>query len=292
MPSQRQLKGRIRSVKNTKQITKAMQMVAASKMRRAQDATKATAPYTETARKLLAHLAKQGATKRHPLFQVRPVTSRLLIVVASDKGLAGAYNSNVAKQYLRELIADNKSGVKTKSIAVGRKVTSFVTRLKDAELIGAYEDLPDQLEGFELRPALDAAYKAFVDGDVDAVDLVYTEFVSSVTQIAKTERLLPAGNKVEELQEETEGLALEATFEPDEETVLESVTYRLINAQLFQAFLDARASEHSMRMLAMKNATDNAGDLIDDLTLEMNKARQAAITQELAEISGGAEAMK
>lgn len=291
MPSQRQLKGRIRSVKNTKQITKAMQMVAASKMRRAQDATKATAPYTETARKLLAHLAKQGATKRHPLFQVRPVKSRLLIVVASDKGLAGAYNSNVAKQYLRELLADDKDGVKTKSIAIGKKVTSFVTRLKDAELVGAYEDLPDQLEGFELRPALDAAYNAFVEGQVDAVDLIYTEFVSSVTQVSKTERLLPAGNKVEELKDE-EGLTLEATFEPDEETVLESVTYRLINAQLFQAFLDARASEHSMRMLAMKNATDNAGDLIDDLTLAMNKARQASITQELAEISGGAEAMK
>ena len=212
--------------------------------------------------------------------------------MASDKGLAGAYNSNVSKQYLRELLDDNKNQVNTKTIAIGRKVTSFVTRLKDAELVGAYEDLPDQLEGFELRPALDAAYKAFVDGDVDAVDLVYTEFVSSVTQIAKTERLLPAGNKIEQLKEEAEDTAVEATFEPDEETVLESVTYRLINAQLFQAFLDARASEHSMRMIAMKNATDNAGDLIDDLTLEMNKARQAAITQELAEISGGAEAMK
>ena len=123
--------------------------------------------------------------------------------------------------------------------------------------------------------------------------MVYTEFVSSVTQIAKTERLLPAGSAVETaIQAETEDVPQEATFEPDEETVLESVAYRLINAQLFQAFLDARASEHSMRMLAMKNATDNAGDLIDDLTLEMNKARQAAITQELAEISGGAEAMK
>jgi len=293
MPSQRQLKGRIRSVKNTKQITKAMQMVAASKMRRAQDATKATAPYTETARKLLAHLAKQGATKRHPLFQVRPIKSRLLIVVASDKGLAGAYNSNVAKQYLRELLDDNKNQVNTKSIAVGRKVTNFVTRLKDAELVGAYEDLPDTLEGYELRPALDSAYKLFVDGEVDAVDLVYTEFVSSVTQIAKTERLLPAGSAVETaIQAETEDVPQEATFEPDEETVLESVAARLIHAELFQAFLDARASEHSMRMLAMKNATDNAGDLIDDLTLEMNKARQAAITQELAEISGGAEAMK
>jgi F-type H+-transporting ATPase subunit gamma len=289
MPSQRQLKSRIRSVKNTKQITKAMQMVAASKMRRAQDATKQTAPYTEAARTILTNLAKQGATKNHPLFQVRPVKNRLLIVVASDKGLAGAYNSNVAKLYLRELIADDKSGVKTKSVAIGRKVTNFVTRLKDAELVGTYEDLPDNLEGYELRPALDSAYNLFVDGSVDAVDLVYTEFVSSVTQTAKTERILPAG-AVDTTAETS--VPLEATFEPDTETVLESVVYRLINAQLFQAFLDARASEHSMRMLAMKNATDNATDLIDDLTLAMNKARQAAITQELAEISGGAEAMK
>lgn len=288
MPSQRQLKGRIRSVKNTKQITKAMQMVAASKMRRAQEATKATAPYTQTAREILAHLAQQGATKGHPLFEARPVKKRLLITIASDKGLAGAYNSNVTKQHIRELMADKKAGVSTKSIAVGRRVTQFVTRLKDHELAGVYEDLPDSLEGTELRGALDVAYRMFVEGEVDAVDVIYTEFISSITQKPKIERVLPAGAAVDL---DIEHLR-EAIFEPDTETVLESVVYRLIGAQLFQAQLDARASEHSMRMMAMKSATDNASDLIDDLTLEMNKARQAAITQELAEISGGAEAMK
>lgn len=288
MPSQRQLKGRIRSVKNTKQITKAMQMVAASKMRRAQDATKMTAPYTKTAREILAHLAKQGETKNHPLFEARTVKNRLLIVVASDKGLAGAYNTNVAKQYVRELMADDQAGVKTKTIAIGRKVTGFVTRLKDAQLVGAYEDLPDYLEGHELRAALDTAFKLFTAGEIDAVDMVYTEFISSVSQIVTTQRLLPAG-AVDEPQDDA---IAQAEFEPDAETVLSSVVYRLLNAQLFQAYLDGRASEHSMRMLAMKNATDNATDLIDDLTLAMNKARQASITQELAEISGGAEAMK
>lgn len=287
MPSQRQLKSRIRSVKNTKQITKAMQMVAASKMRRAQDATKLTAPYTQIAREILAHLAKQGATKGHPLFEVREVKNRLLIVIASDKGLAGAYNANVAKHYLRELMSDDKAGIKTRSIAVGRKVTQFVTRLKDAELVGAYEDLPDNLEGHELRAALDTVYKLFVDGDVDAVDVVYTEFISSVTQTPKTERLLPAG----QAGEPTDDAINQAEFEPDTETVLENVVYRLVGAQLFQALLDARASEHSMRMIAMKNATDNASDLVDDLTLAMNKARQSAITQELSEISAGVEAM-
>lgn len=288
MASQQQLKSRIRSVKNTKQITKAMQMVAASKMRRAQDATKATTPYTETAREILAHLAKLGSTDSHPLFQERDVRSRLVIVIASDKGLAGAYNANVTKAYLRELLADSKAGVSTRAIAVGRKVTQFATRLKDAELIGVYEDLPDALQGHELQAALDTAYSMFVDGDVDAVDVIYTDFVSSVTQIPKVERLLPAGVDVDT----EDDMAEEVIFEPDVETVLESVVYRLLGAQLYQALLDARASEHSMRMIAMKNATDNATDLVDDLTLAMNKARQGAITQELAEISGGSEAMK
>lgn len=288
MASQQQLKSRIRSVKSTKQITKAMQMVAASKMRRAQESTKATAPYTQTARGILAHLKKLGSTNGNPLFEPRAVKKRLLIVIASDKGLAGAYNSNVAKGYLRELIADDKAGIKTDTISVGRKVTHFVTRLKDAELVGAYEDLPDALEGHELRAALDTAYEMYVAEEVDAVDIVYTEFISAVTQTVKTERLLPAGLAAEVGDE----LPEEALFEPDTETVLEAVVYRLIGAQLFQALLDARASEHSMRMMAMKNATDNASDLIDDLTLAMNKARQGAITQELAEISGGAEAMK
>ncbi len=288
MPSQRQLKSRIRSVKNTKQITKAMQMVAASKMRRAQDSTKATAPYTATARDILAHLAKQGATRNHPLFEQREVKNRLLIVIASDKGLAGAYNTNVSKHYLRELLNDDKSKVKTKTIAVGRKVTQFATRLKATEIVGAYEDLPDALEGHELSATLGTAYKMYEAGDVDAVDLIYTEFISSITQTPKTERLLPAG----QAGEPTNDAINEALFEPSTEVVLQNVVYRLLGAQLFQAFLDGRASEHSMRMMAMKNATDNATDLIDDLTLAMNKARQAAITQELAEISGGSEAMK
>ncbi len=288
MPSQRQLKSRIRSVKNTKQITRAMQMVSASKMRRAQEATKQTADYTRTARDILAHLASQGATDNHPLFTKREVKKRLLIVIASDKGLAGAYNSNIAKAYIRELLADDKASIQTATISVGRRVTQFVTRLKDTEVVGVYEDLPDKLHGNELLGALNTAYDKFVAGEIDAVDVIYTEFLSSISQKPTIERLLPAGEAGTVAADDSK----EAVFEPDTETVLEGVVYRLIGAQLFQALLDARASEQSMRMLAMKNATDNASDLIDDLTLEMNKARQAAITQELAEISGGAEAMK
>lgn len=288
MASQQQLKSRIRSVKSTKQITKAMQMVAASKMRRAQDATKATTPYTNTAREILSHLARQGATQGHPLFEVRTVKKRLLIVIASDKGLAGAYNSNVGKLYIKELLADDKAGIKTATISVGRKASQLAARLKNDDVLGAYENLPDKLQGNEMQAALDTAFKLYSNEDIDAVDVIFTEFINGIKQIAKVERLLPAGAAVDE----SAGDVDESLFEPDTETVLQNVVYRLLGAQMFQALLDARASEHSMRMIAMKNATDNAGDLVDDLTLAMNKARQAEVTQELAEISGGAEAMK
>lgn len=288
MASQRQLKGRIRSVTSTKQITKAMQMVAASKMRRAQEAEKATLDYTRSANELLSHFAAQGVTDDHPLFQKRDVKTRLYVVIASDKGLAGAYNSNVLKKYLAELKADEAAGVKSMTITVGRRASQFVSRLKNLTVTGTYDDLPDDLEGSEFSSILATAVELFTEGQVDAVDVIYTEFISSLTQTPVVERILPAGFTKTEVSHDIS----EALYEPSVEAVLDAVTYRLVGAQIFQAMLDARASEHSMRMVAMKNATDNASDLIEDLTLAMNKARQGAITQELAEISGGAEAMK
>jgi F-type H+-transporting ATPase subunit gamma len=286
--STQQLKSRIRSVKSTKQITKAMQMVAASKMRRAQEADKASEPYTQAARELLTYFSRQGDTARHPLFQARPIKNRLLIVIASDKGLAGAYNSNVMKAYLRELEADNAANIKNTTITVGRKASAFATRLKRTEIVGAYEDLPDHPGGSQFHAILDTALAQCSSGQVDAVDVIYTKFVSSMVQQAAVHRVLPAGfTPTEEVTTEISS----ALYEPSTEEVLDGVAARLIGAQIFQALLDARASEHSMRMLAMKNATDNASDLADDLTLEMNKARQSAITQELAEISGGVEAL-
>lgn len=287
MASTQILKSRIRSVKSTRQITKAMQLVAASKMRRAQDATKASAPYTLAARQLLTALSTHTSVKFHPLFVSRPVKTRLLIVIASDKGLAGAYNSNIVRVYANELRADDAAGIKNTTITVGRKAAQFVARIKDTQVMGAYEELLDRPDGSELRAILDSARTLFTSGDVDAVDVIYTDFVSSVVQEAKVIRVLPAGfEKVIE-----PGVAADATYEPSTEEVLDGVAYRLVGAQIFQALLDARASEHSMRMMAMKNASDNASDLIEDLTLEMNKARQGAITQELAEISGGVEAL-
>lgn len=288
MASIRQLKSRIRSVKNTKQITKAMELVAASKMRRAQEADKASAPYTRAANELLTFFANQGITDEHPLFQVRPINNRLLIVIAADRGLVGAYNSNVFKAFIRELEADKKADIGNTSITIGRRVSQFVTRLKNVKVDGVYENLPDQPTGAELRAILDTAISKFEAGEVDAVDVVYTEFISSINQRAVVKRVLPAGYVETEVSEKVQ----DALYEPNAQVVLDGVAYRLVEAQIFQALLDAKASEYSMQMIAMKNATDNASELVDDLTVAMNKVRQSAITQELAEISGGVEALK
>jgi len=287
MPSTQVLKSRIRSVKSTRQITKAMQLVAASKMRRAQEATNASSPYTLAARQLLTALSGHTSVKNHPLFVQRQVKTRLLIVIASDKGLAGAYNSNIVRQYTNELKADDAVGIKNTTITIGRKAAQFVARIKDTEVLGSYEELPDRPDGSELRAILENARTLFTSGEVDAVDVIYTDFVNSVIQEAKIMRVLPAG--FEPAHEP--GVANDVIYEPSTEEVLDGVAYRLVGAQIYQALLDSRASEHSMRMMAMKNATDNASDLVDDLTLAMNQARQGAITQELAEISGGVEAL-
>lgn len=291
MASTRQLKTRIRSVGNTKQITRAMQMVAASKMRRAQEATKASTPYASAGGELLMNLATHVKTQDHPLFERREIKSRLIVFVASDKGLAGAYNANISKKYLELLKRDDEQGIKNLTLTVGRKASQFATRLKDTEVIGSYDDLPDHPAGLEFRTILNTVLEYFVSKKVDAVTLVYTDFVSSVTQEARWQRLLPAGTTIASDGNEDVRPTKEVKYEPSAEIVLNEVVRRMVGARLFQALLDARASEHSMRMLAMKNATDNASDLVDDLTLAMNKARQGAITQELAEISGGVEAM-
>lgn len=292
MASTQQLKSRIRSVKSTKQITKAMQMVAASKMRRAQDATKGSAPYASAADEILAYLSNQGVTDNYPLFEKRPIRRRLIIAVAADKGLAGAYNSNVLKAYIGLLRRDEQRNVETVTIAVGRKMSQFASRLKGVTVIGSYNDIADHPQGATFQAILSTACDMFRNKEVDAVSVVYTKFVSSMTQTAEIMRLLPAGTPVASMHDDTGTRVPDANYEPSAEAVLDAVAYRLVGARLYQVLLDARASEHSMRMLAMKNATDNATDLADDLTLAMNKARQGAITQELSEISAGVEAMK
>jgi len=291
MASRQQIKQRIGSVKSTKQITKAMQLVAASKLRRAQEAAAGPRAYAEMARAVLARLRSvaSGASEFN-LFNERPIKSRLLIVVTSDRGLAGAYNANVIRRMIAELTADRDAGIKTSVIAIGRQVANAASRINDLEVRGVYQGLPDKPDADTLRPILTSVVGLFADSIVDAVDIINTKFVSTVVQQVQVRCLLPAGIDVE--PSETAVEALPATVEPSADVLLKSVTLRLLDAQIYQALLEATASEQSMRMLAMKNATDNATDIIDDLTLAYNNARQAAITQELAEITGGAEAMK
>ncbi|HEX3569005.1 MAG TPA: ATP synthase F1 subunit gamma [Candidatus Saccharimonadales bacterium] len=289
MASRQQIKRRIGSVKNTKQITRAMQMVAASKLRHAQEAVMKPREYARLAREMLTRLRQLAADdSEFQLFTPRPVKRRLLIVIAADQTLAGAYNGNIIRRMIQELIHDRDKGIKTSVIAIGRQVAHAASRLSGIEVEAVFQDLPEKVDADDLRPILDTAVAAFVDKKVDAVDMIYTQFKSTVAQEVYVQKFLPAGFDEEELTEELS----HAEIEPSAEVLLRNAALRLLEAQIYQALLDGTASFNAMRMLAMKNATDNASDIIDDLTLEFNNARQAAITQELAEITGGAEALK
>jgi F-type H+-transporting ATPase subunit gamma len=289
MASRQQIKRRIGSVKSTKQITRAMQLVAASKLRKAQDAVARPREFSRMARELLTRLRQVAADDSElKLFTKRPVKKRLLIVMSSDRGLAGAYNSNIVRKFVAELRQDQEAGVETIVMCVGRQIANTASRVKDITVHSVYQDLPDNIDANYLRPILNTAVELFATHEVDAVDVVCTHFVSSLRQEVRVQRLLPAGFDEEVVSDEVAA----AELEPSAEALLRSTTMRLLEVQLYQGLLDAVASEQSMRMIAMKNATDNATDLMEDLTLAFNTARQAAITQELAEISSGAEAMK
>jgi len=279
------LKRRITSIRNTRQITKAMELVSASKLRRAQEYAQRSRDYRDLAYELLKKLNAMSEVERMPLFRKRPVKNRLYIIITSNTGLAGAYNANVLK-LLTHNLQEDQGKVKSHVITIGSKGAQFVRRLADVDLLAAYPPLPDQPSANDVRPILNTVIQKYVDESIDDVRIIYTEFKSNLVQEAQVLQLLPAP-----LLDVDSAVQPISNFEPDVETVVQEVTTRLIEAQLWQAVLESLASEHAMRMIATKNATDNANDLIDDYTLELNTARQAAITQELAEISGGAEAL-
>jgi F-type H+-transporting ATPase subunit gamma len=289
MASRQQIKRRITSIRSTRQITRAMQLISASKLRKAQLAVIEPREYSRVAREILAslrRLASQESTAAG-LFTTRPVKKRLIIAISSDRTLAGAYNGNIIRRLYKEAQSDTKNGVATSVISIGRQVSQAVTRVKGIEVVAAFNEFPEHPDANDLRPILVTAVEQFASGEVDQVDILFTHFVSTITQAAELQQILPAGFDQVETPPEMEY----AEVEPSLDVLLESAATRLIEAQLYQAILESNASEHSMRMVAMKNATDNANDLIDDYTLVYNNARQAAITQELAEISGGAEAL-
>jgi F-type H+-transporting ATPase subunit gamma len=289
MASRQQIKRRIGSVKNTRQITKAMQLVAASKLRRAQEAVQKPRAYADLARSIMTRLRQIAADESEfKLFTARPIKNRLIIVITSDLGLAGAYDANVLRTLINEAKKDRDSSVHTSVVAIGRKAAQASSRIAGLDVGSVYTKMPDKPTADQLRPILTSIVTEFAEGRVDAVDVVFTKFISSVNSQVQQQRLLPAGFEEAELDEQMS----HADVEPSPSALLRAASVRLLEAQIYQAFLESQASEQSMRMLAMKNATDNASDLIEDLTLEFNNARQAAITQELAEITSGAEAMK
>lgn len=283
------LKRRINSIKGTRQITKALQLVAASKMKKAQDYAARSRSYSELANELMTRLSGINELKNYVFFKKRPIKSKLYVVVSSNTGLAGAYNSNIYRYFSNQVKADLDKNIKVKVLAIGNKAALFVRRIDSIQLIGLYNKLANQPSANDISPILNSILKEYLSEAVDEVTFIYTKFFSNVNQQVEGLTVLPASM----VTADNTNIKSDkfSNFEPDVDTVINEITTRLIEAQLWQAILESLASEHSMRMVAMKNATDNAKDLIDDYTLELNTARQANITQELAEISGGVEAM-
>jgi F-type H+-transporting ATPase subunit gamma len=280
MPSLQNIKRRIRSVRGIHQITKAQQLVAASKLRRVQQAAVAPQAYTAAARELLARLSSDPVARRNPFFIKRPANNALVIVVAGDRGMAGAYNSNVIRALGRHL---GEVQAPMRAICVGKRASMFVAHAKNVDELASYDISGKGLDIMVAQPALQEALDLYLTGEVDVVHMIYTEFVSTVKQQVQVRQLLPV--------EAPEEASQVSETEPEAEELVDFATRRVLEADLLQAILEARASEEAARMVAMMNATDNAGELMEDLTLAFNNARQANITQELAEISGGAEAI-
>ncbi len=286
------LKRRISSIKNTRQITKAMQLVSASKLRRAQEYAMRSRDYYDLAVSLITKLSTVKEVENQPLFAKREVKNKLYVVVTSNSGLAGAYNANTLKLLTKELKQDLANKIGSKVISVGNKGAQFVRRIDATELIAVYPSFGDHPTANDIRPVLNTVIEKYKNAEVDEVKIIYTIFKSTISQTAAAKQLLPAVKLDDLAIDPNVTTDFIPTFEPDIETVIDEVTTRLIEAEIWQSVLESLASEHAMRMVAMKNATDNAKDLIDDYTLELNTARQAGITQELAEISGGVEALK
>jgi F-type H+-transporting ATPase subunit gamma len=290
MPSTRDIRRRIKSVKNTAQITKAMQMVAASKMRRAQQAALAGRPYAVLMNEVLGNVVFHAGDFTHPLLEAREIRKRAVILISTDKGLCGALNSNLMRE------ASKLDRAATTFVTAGRKAAQFVARTKRrlaAEF--SYKDAPQFTEA---RAIAKFAMDLFLNGEVDQVEILYTNYVSTLTQKPELRPFLPIG----QIQPVSAGIHVPAgeplaagttefLFEPGAKEVLGALLPHCLNFQVYQLLLEAKASEQSARMVAMKNATDNANQLIKDLTLEYNKLRQANITKELLEITSAAMAL-
>jgi len=279
----KEIRNQIGSIKSTQKITSAMEMVAASKMRKAQERMQATRPYAEKMRQVIGHIAKSNKDYRHPFMVEREVKRVGYIVVSSDRGLCGGLNANVFKLLVREMRDWKNKDVSTDICAIGQKGASFF-RNYGGNVIAALTHLGDNPSAETLIGNVKVMLDAFRDGKIDRLYLVSNEFVNTMTQTPKAEQLLP----LLEGTEEDIGRQWDYIYEPDARPILDGLLPRFIESQVYQGVVENLACEQASRMIAMKSATDNAGDIIDELQLVYNKARQAAITQEISEIVSGA----
>jgi F-type H+-transporting ATPase subunit gamma len=288
LPSTREIRRRIKSVKNIAQVTKAMEAVSAAKMRKAQQQVQATRPYARQAREVLTYIARLTTTEHelNPLIQQRPVKRVGILLMTGDRGLAGGFNANVIRRAATLMRDIRKQGAEVTVVTVGRKGRDWLLRY-DPVVRAEFTGIPDNPSTYHIGPIVRVLIDDFLSGHVDEVQMVYTDFINTIRQEPNAHRLLPV-----EPAEASSGMAPEYIFEPSPEAVLSRVLYGFTEVQVLQALYESLASEHSARMVAMRNATDAAGELIDDLTLTYNKARQSGITSELMDIIGGTAALE
>ena len=292
MPSTKEIRGKIKSVQNTRKITKAMEMVAASKMRKAQDRMHAARPYGDKIRVICSHLARANVTDyRHPFLTQHEGAKKVgIILVSTDKGLAGALNTNIQRLLLQRMKAWSAEGVEVEAAALGNKGLGFLQRMGVPVLSQAVQ-LGDRPSLDRLIGAISVQIEAFKEGKVDKVYLCYSRFVNAMKQIPVIEQILPLTDEHLSADEPQRKYSWDYIYEPDAQTVLDELLRRYVEALIYQAVAENMASEQSARMVAMKAASDNAKKLIDDLQLVYNKTRQAGITKEITEIVGGAAAV-
>ncbi len=286
--SMRDIKRRIRSTENMRQITKAMKMVATANLRRAQIRAEKARPYAEKMRDVIVNIAQGTTGAKHPMLESRPVRKTGYLVFTSERGLAGGYNSNLLRTMLQTLNKRHQSKDEYVIFAIGRKGRDFLKK-RNYPVIDEITGLPDAPVYEDVQKIAKKAVSFYSEEKYDQLYIVYNEFVNPIIQRPVEKQLLPLAS--DDLQEKPKGPKTTYEYEPSQEEILSVLLPRYAEALVFSALLDAKASEFAARMTAMSNATDNATEMIDNFTLQLNRARQAAITQELAEIVGGASAL-
>lgn len=284
--NQKDLKARIRSVKGTRQITRAMEMTAAAALRRSQERATSSKPYAEKMRDVIISIAKGTTGIKHPMLEARPIKKTAYLLITSDRGLAGGYNANLVRMLSKELGERHKSKDEYTLLTIGRKGRDFF-RKRNHPISGEIIGIGDYPNFADIKPIAAQAVAQFADGSYDELYIVYNEFVNAITQRPRMVRLLP----LDSFGEETTGAKISYEYEPSPEVVLAELLPRYAETLIFSSLLEAKAGEFAARMTAMSNATNAASDMIDEYTLSLNRARQAAITQEISEIVAGANAL-